>query len=329
MAALLIGALLIALTRASPPSSALAPAATGALTPSGAATGASAPAPGGLAPASTVAAATTASPGPATAATGSTGSTAAKPAQVVRSPDRPLAGRTVAVDPGHNGRNGSAPSETNRLVDAGGFKKACNSTGSATGAGVSESSVNWSIALAVRTRLEAQGAVVVLTRPDDRGVGPCIDERAAIADRAHADVLLSIHTDGAAAGSYGFHVIRPGLVPGYTEDIAGPSATLATALRDALVGAGLHPSTYAGRDGLITRTDLGTLNRSDVPACIVELGNLRNPGDAATFTSPAGQARAADALVAGVAAWLARPPGERTGPAPSAASATAATSGTD
>lgn len=231
-------------------------------------------------------------------------------------PGAPQLGRTIAVDPGHNGRNATAPKEINRQVDAGGFRKACNTTGTATSSGVAESAVNWAIALEVRRGLQALGATIVLTRPDDQGVGPCIDERAAVANRARADVLLSIHADGAPSGAGGFHVIRPGLVTGYTDDIVGASSTLATAVRDALVAAGLRRSTYAGQDGLVTRTDLGTLNRSDVPACMVELGNLRNPAEAAVLTSPTGQEKAAAALVSGVAAWLARPPAERGDPAP-------------
>jgi N-acetylmuramoyl-L-alanine amidase len=44
----------------------------------------------------------------------------------------PLAGKTIAVDPGHNGANWSHPEEINRLVDAGGFRKACDTTGAST-----------------------------------------------------------------------------------------------------------------------------------------------------------------------------------------------------
>lgn len=111
------------------------------------------------------------------------------------------------------------------------------------------------------------------------------------------------------------------MVAGYTDDIVGPSSTLAVSVRDALVAGGLSRSTYAGQDGLVTRTDLGTLNRSDVPACMVELGNLRNPSEAAVLTSPAGQRQAAAALVAGLVAWLGRSPAERPGTAPVGAAA--------
>ena len=48
------------------------------------------------------------------------------------------------------------------------------------------------------------------------------------------------------------------------------------------------------------RDDLGTLNLSDVPVAMVEIGNMRNSGDADQMTSTSGRARQADALVRGI-----------------------------
>jgi N-acetylmuramoyl-L-alanine amidase len=205
-------------------------------------------------------------------------------------------GPVIVVDPGHNGANGAHPEIINRPVDAGGFQKACNTTGTATNGGVTESSINWAVAQQLRDRLEAEGATVILTRDSDDGVGPCIDERARTAAEAHADLLVSVHADGAPASASGFHVIHPGLRPGYTDDTVGPSAELAAEVRDALVAGGFTPSTYVGDDGLDERDDLGTLNLARVPAVMVEAGNLRNDGDAQTLTSEDGQSRLAEAL---------------------------------
>jgi N-acetylmuramoyl-L-alanine amidase len=209
-------------------------------------------------------------------------------------------GPVIVVDPGHNGANGAHPEIINRPVDAGGFQKACNTTGAATDDGVTESSINWAVAQLLRDRLESEGARVILTRDSDDGVGPCIDERGRAAAEAHADLLVSVHADGAPAGAHGFHVIHPALRPGYTDDTVGPSAELASAVRDALVADGFTPSTYIGEDGLDERDDLGTLNLAGVPAVMVEAGNLRNTGDAGTLTSAGGQARLAAALASGV-----------------------------
>ena len=51
----------------------------------------------------------------------------------------PLAGRTVVLDPGHNGGNGAHPEIADALVYAGnGIYKPCNTTGTGTDAGYRE-----------------------------------------------------------------------------------------------------------------------------------------------------------------------------------------------
>ncbi|MGY2083215.1 N-acetylmuramoyl-L-alanine amidase [Blastococcus sp. SYSU DS0539] len=216
----------------------------------------------------------------------------------------PLVGRTVVLDPGHNRDNGRYPTEIGRLVDAGGFAKPCNTTGTATVDGVPEATINWELALALRERLEALGATVELAREQDAGWGPCIDERGQAGNGVGADLLLSLHADGAAADAHGFHVIQPGSLPGWTDDIHADSSRAAVAVRDALVAAGLRPATYLGLDGIVERTDLGTLNHSDVPAVMLEAGNLRNPGDAALLTDAGGRGVVAGALADAVLAYL-------------------------
>ena len=49
---------------------------------------------------------------------------------------------------------------------------------------LTESSVNLDLARLVRSRLEQAGVQVLLTREDDSGWGPCIDERGQVAARA-------------------------------------------------------------------------------------------------------------------------------------------------
>ena len=64
----------------------------------------------------------------------------------------------------------------------------------------------------------------------------------------------------------------------WTHDIFKPSRRLALDTRAALRGVGLPVANYiAGGDGLDFRSDLGTLNLSDIPTVMVELGNMRNP----------------------------------------------------
>jgi N-acetylmuramoyl-L-alanine amidase len=209
----------------------------------------------------------------------------------------PLHGKTIVIDPGHNGANWSHAAEINRLVDAGGFRKACDTTGTSTSDGYTEAAYNLDVALRLARILRRDGATVVLTRRSNDGVGPCIDERAAIGNRAHANAAISIHADGGPPGGRGFEVIYKPSSPS--------SRGLALALRRAFAaGTGEPYSTYVGRDGLDVRTDLGGLNRSTVPKVLIETANMRNADDARLLESPAYRQREAVALARGLERFL-------------------------
>jgi N-acetylmuramoyl-L-alanine amidase len=225
-------------------------------------------------------------------------------------PARPLEGVTISVDPGHNGGNAADPEAIDRLVPAGanGTTKPCNTTGTATDDGsLTEGQFNWDVAQDLVPRLEHLGATVVLTRDSNEGVGPCVNERAEIANRAHAAVALSIHADGnLAAGAHGFDVIHPSAVESVAPRQVGASLRLAEAERDALVEAGVPPANYVGADGLDERSDLAGLNLAKVPAVLVELGNMREASEAARLEDPAYRRLLADALAAGIVSFLHR-----------------------
>jgi N-acetylmuramoyl-L-alanine amidase len=219
----------------------------------------------------------------------------------------PLAGRTVVLNPGHNGLNGQESARANALVPAGGFRKACDTAGAATQGGYPEHAFAFEVAIRTAALLRSEGANVILTRPDDSGFGPCVDRRAAIGNAARADAVVSIHADGGPANGYGFHVIEPGLAPDKgNAGILAPSLSLALALRSAFESATGEPyATYIGRAGLVERTDLAGLNLARVPAVFIESGNMRNSADAARLVSPVWRARAARGIAAGVEAFLA------------------------
>lgn len=196
----------------------------------------------------------------------------------------PLAGTTVHVDAGHNGANAAHAARIDRPVPAGagGFRKACDTPGAQTGDGrLTEAAFALDVARRLQRRLERLGARVVMTRTTNDGVGPCVDERAAIGNRAGADVALSIHADGGPPGGRGFHVIAPRAGRAVAPAIVGPSLRFARQLRARLDAAGLPRADYiAGGDGLDVRSDLGGLNLSRVPKAFVELGNMRNAAEA-------------------------------------------------
>ena len=221
----------------------------------------------------------------------------------------PLHGLTIALDPGHQLGNSRYPRQTNRLVPAGGFKKPCNTTGTATNSGIPEATVNFRLARAVKRRLEALGALVRMTRHTNtvRRWGPCVDARGRFGRRVGARLMVSLHADGASSSARGFHVIAPKRRKPWTTDIAAPSLRLAKILRGSLVRHHVPRANYvAGGSGLDIRSDLGTLNMSDVPVAMIEIGNMRNARDANRMTSAAGRARYAAAVVRGIRTYLGR-----------------------
>lgn len=213
----------------------------------------------------------------------------------------------VVLDPGHNGGNASHPSIVNRLVYAGyGRYKPCNTTGTATDAGYPEHAFTWDVSLRVRRILLARGIRVVLTRSNDAGVGPCVDVRAATESLAGTAVSVAIHADGAASAGHGFHVNEDSRLPEHaTTATRTRSRYVAEFLHDALASSsGLVPSTYIGTDGYVYRSDLAGLNLTTSPTAFLELGNMRNRGDAARLSSSTGRQRIANAVAAGLLRYL-------------------------
>jgi N-acetylmuramoyl-L-alanine amidase len=218
----------------------------------------------------------------------------------------PLAGATITIDPGHNGGNASHPEQINRQVSIGnGETKECDTTGTATASGYAESRFNLSVARALKRKLKARGAKVVMTRRNDRGVGPCINERARIGNRAHSDAAISIHADGGPPGGRGFHVIYPSRIEGLTDDIYKDSRRLAKAIRAKYERrTGMPRSNYVGTDGLDKRSDLGGLRLSNVPKVFIETGNMRNATDARKLESSKFRKRIARGLLEGLKRFL-------------------------
>ncbi|QKW19388.1 N-acetylmuramoyl-L-alanine amidase [Kitasatospora sp. NA04385] len=221
---------------------------------------------------------------------------------------KPLAGRTVLLDPGHNPANAGHATEINRKVDIGNSRKECDTTGTETNAGYPEADFTLDVVHRARQLLQDRGAKVVLTQDGDRPWGPCIDERARIGNEARADAAVSVHADGAPSSGTGFHVIMPARVVDGAADtsaIVDPSHRLGVLLRDAFKsGTGEPYSSYIGREGLDTRSDLGGLNLSKVPKVFIECGNMRNSGDAGRMSDPQWRQRAAQALADALTSYL-------------------------
>jgi N-acetylmuramoyl-L-alanine amidase len=183
------------------------------------------------------------------------------------------------------------------------MRKPCNTTGTATNADYSEHAFNWAVALRVRQLLEQRHITVIMTRPNDIGVGPCVDKRADIGNAANATAVVSIHGDGATYG-HGFHVMRAVHDLG-TPSVDEASGRLAVDVHGAMLAdSGMTTATYAGTNGYDERSDLAGLNLSSRPTIMIECGNMRDAGDAARMSSVDGQDRIAAALAAGIEEFL-------------------------
>ncbi|GAB4062261.1 N-acetylmuramoyl-L-alanine amidase [Angustibacter speluncae] len=179
-----------------------------------------------------------------------------------------LVGRVVVIDPGHGG----------------------DDTG-VTGHGLAEADVVLDVARRLEGRLAATGVTAVLTRGELQD--PSNSERAALARRVSADVVVSLHCDrdergrgeGVATHYWGG---RDALSASPTGQRLAELVQREVVARTGLVDCRAHPRTWE------------LLQVTSMPAVWVELGYLSHPGDAERLGSPAFRDTCAEGLLAAV-----------------------------
>lgn len=211
-----------------------------------------------------------------------------------------VAGMIVFLDPGHNGANDA--NMTRQVPTGRGGTKDCQASGTATEAGFPEHTFNWDTTLLVRQALNNLGVRTAMSRGNDDQVGPCVDERAAMANALTPNAVVSIHGDGGPATGRGFHILYSS--PPLNAAQAGPSVQFARMMRDQMAASGIPPATYIGTDGLNARSDIAGLNLAQYPSILVECGNMKNPVDSSLMSSQEGRQKYADAVVRGIVAFL-------------------------
>lgn len=215
-----------------------------------------------------------------------------------------IVGMIVFLDPGHNGANDA--SLTKQVPTGRGGTKDCQTSGTSTESGFPEHTFNWDTVLLIRQELTQLGVRTAMSRGNDDQVAACVDERAAMANSLQPNAVVSIHADGGPATGRGFHVNYSS--PPLNTAQAGPSVQFARIMRDQLAASGIPAANYIGSDGLYGRADLAGLNLAQYPSILVELGNMKNPADSALMESQEGRQKYADAVVKGIAAYLATQP---------------------
>src|SRR5215831_11489281 len=200
-------------------------------------------------------------------------------------PARPLAGKIVGIDPGHNGGNFADASYIGHQIWNGRAWEACDTTGTETDGGYTEAQFNFDVARYLRADLRRDGATVVMTRGSNDGVGPCIDRRSEIINAAHANVAVDIHGDGGPASGRGFTILEP-VADGPNNAVIAASARLGSDVRQAFLAdvPAMPESTY--NPVFLPREDLAGLNLTTVPKVLVECGNMRDATDAQMLVSP-------------------------------------------
>lgn len=198
-----------------------------------------------------------------------------RPAPVPLPPPRPVEEPVpvrigvVVIDPGHGGTQPGAI--------------ACT--------GMFEKDVTLPVARMVRRRLEVRNVRVIMTRSDDRLMG--LEPRAEVANRAGADLFVSIHADSCDnrwASGYTVYVSRG--AAGATLEAAG------------CVDRRMRHAAATSRG--IRRADYRVLVHCSRPAMLVELGYLSNHTEARLLAGDGYRARLAEAIAAGIVDYLKR-----------------------
>lgn len=204
----------------------------------------------------------------------------------------------VVLDPGHQAKSDQ------RTEPLGPGSAETRESGTTGASGVltkrQECQVALELALRVKTRLEASGVQVLLTRTSNN-VDLGNVERAQMANRAGADLFVRLHADAGSDGTLrGVSVLYPG-GNAWVKGIETPSKRAAEAVSAALVA-----ETGAPDGGIASRSDLAGFNWSKVPAILVEAGYLTNTEDDRLLANPGYQDKVAAGIVSGIRTYFGR-----------------------
>ena len=173
---------------------------------------------------------------------------------------------TVAIDPGHGGRDPGA-------IGIGGLR---------------EKDVVSSIAYEVAAILEQSGVRVILTRADDREID--LDPRVQIAERAGANLFVSIHANAIS-------LERPD-VNGLETYYYQTGNRLAQVIHQSILRALNMP------DRGVRQARFYVIRNTSMPAVLVETGFVTGAQDAQNFNNPAWRQQMSQAIAAGIMQYV-------------------------
>ena len=181
-----------------------------------------------------------------------------------------LSGKVIVVDAGHGI---SSYKKKEAIAPGSNVTKAAFVSGT-SGKYQTEEQLNLSVALKLRAALEAEGAVVHMTRTEHACDVSNID-RAQFANVLNADISVKLHADGSnSSAAHGVSVLVPG--PQYigNADILNKSRTAGELVLQSFV-----QQTGAANRGISVRNDLTGFNWTQVPIILIEMGFMTNPDE--------------------------------------------------
>lgn len=154
---------------------------------------------------------------------------------------------------------------------------------------VDEKDLNLQIALKLKSALEEEGYEVMMTRSDDTYL--TLTERAEFANEVEADLFISIHQN-----SYIDDSTVSGIEVYYNESTKTESdEVLAQFIQTELV------ETTGARDrGIRAYDELVMTRKTEMPACLVELGYMTNKSELSLLQSDAYQYKLVTGMVNGI-----------------------------
>ncbi len=202
----------------------------------------------------------------------------------------------VVIDPGHQGKGSNKPEP----IGPGSSTTKPSVTSGATGSVTKrpESLVNLEVSLKIQKALEARGVKVIMVRTS-QNVNISNSERAAIANKAGADLLLRIHCDDVSNGSLNGLLTMVPAKNKWTGPIVAPSAKAGKAIRSAAL-----KSTGARDRGIVSTAEMTGFNWSKVPSVIVEMGLMSNAREDRLLSSASYQNKLATGISDGVVTYL-------------------------
>lgn len=191
----------------------------------------------------------------------------------------PLAGVTIAIDPGHGGPDGGAVSKQ----------------------GVIEKEINLAVSLYLRDYLQQAGAIVVMTREEDRDLADDqtkgyskrktedLKRRVRFIEEHEAKIFVSIHMNAVPSSKWN------GAQTFYSTN-NGDSITLAEMVQEEL------KRNLENTERVAKESDkmIYLLQSLKIPAILVEVGFLSNPGESSLLGNEAYQRKVAASIYQGI-----------------------------